>query len=911
MSLIALLRSLQITAGIRKGTAQICILAFSGLLCFGTQIALAQQTSNTFAIPSDMKFAPSGTITLKDGTKLNTTTLPKDYDKAITVISAKPATRPDVSRPTCGGVENGRPQAKCQAQSATFESAAVGKCPSGTFFDIGKWQCYSCPKSYKRTAAAVDTDRACSKTDSSVRGELKSASFVAPLCAKGTFYDPIRGGECWSCPSGYKRSAAHIDAANACFIPGGEEIKTATNHGRGKGLLKTDCAKGQFWDPNGNCYSCPSGFNRSAAPVTAKNACSRRIAETHAKASVAKAAACGPGEIRDLKVKGAQSTTYGGGCWRCPTAYDRTVFPVDGSKACEKGGGVVFAKASLKASLTCPADQIFDFIGLTQADISSRRLSGVKPVASGTCWSCPTGTKRSLSSVKGNAACEATTIGWYSAPFVEPGLFGLAGADEVLLELVKRDPKLVAAAIQTAAESAAKGSKRSVAALKASEEKLFATAPQKSTAAAGLVLARMIAAIADPKKASAAEKKLVQSFSDHVKAKRTHIAKDALAAYDAWKAADEYHRNHGGQRPGMAALFDYGTVPPDFSTLALANALAVSATSTAVGIAAGELPVIGDVLSLAIGSAANGFADFANVDTVGRLVARTAIETAIGKALELATERLAKPLVTRAAVRLATLVRIGAETGGRTLSAAVSVGPQIIIAAEMMLLQMAIEQMDEIANARPKLLTAVAGAKQVPELARMAQSDEGMSEILGLWSFLVSVDKAPTSAFLSAYTPIANKIVAAKAAVSSDTKAILQSKSAAKAMDTNTMRPGPAQAGRPEFDIVSAGKTCLQAAPGGALSLVACNRPSPSRWVFDNGKLKTGAGHANCLTLRGAALVAGKCAPTPVNEQAWQYKGGQIALGGKQCLLANGSVVAVTGCNPVLPMQKWQVTVTK
>jgi hypothetical protein len=924
-------------------TARRCALAVSGLLLLVSTFAIA--ASNTFEIPSDMRFVPSGTITLSDGTRVNPSTLPHDYDKAITVISAQPAVRPDVSRPTCGGIENGRPQEKCTAQPAVFESAAVGKCPSGSFFDVGKWACYTCPSGYDRTLAGVDTDRACSKPDANVRGVLSSASFVAPLCPSGTFYDPIRGGECWSCPSGYKRSASHIDAANACFVPGGEEIKKAVSHGRGKGLFKTDCAKGQFWDPNGSCYSCPSGFNRSAAPVTANNACSRHVAEQHAKATVAEAAACGPGEIRDLKVKGTQSSTYGGGCWRCPTAYDRTVFPIDGSKACEKGGGVVFAKATLKTALTCPAGQIFDFIGLTQADISARRLSNVKPVASGTCWSCPTGTKRSLSSVKGNSACEASTLGWYSAPFVEPGLFGLAGADEVLLELVKRDPKLVQAAINEAAKSAAKGNKkRTVAQLKAAEEKLFATEPQKSIAAAGLVLARIFSAVAEPTKSSAAEKKLVQSFSDHVRAKHMHIANDALAAYDAWFAADKYWREHGGQRPGMAMLFDYGTVPPDFSTLAMANALAVTVSSTAVGIAAGELPVIGDVLSIAIGSASNGFADFANVDTVGRMVAKTAIETAIGKALEAATERLAKPIVTRAATRLATLVRIGAETGGRTISMATSVGPQIIIAAELMLLQMAIEQMDEIANARPKLLTAVAGAKQNPNLARMAQSEEGMGEILGLWAFAMTADTAPKSAFLAAYTPLAKEVVTSSTAAATTATAATKITTATKAtkppvnvvtekmnngVTANTpaalalMQSGNSNANQPatptslkssapRFDLVSLGKTCAQAVANGGLSLMGCNRPSPTHWVSEGGKLKTGANNESCLTRVQSGVIVSKCAEAPVREQSWTYTNGLIAMGDKSsCLQANGAHIVVTRCNPAMVMQRWKAQVVK
>lgn len=38
----------------------------------------------------------------------------------------------------------------------------------------------------------------------------------------------------------------------------GEFFAPATLHGRATGdVLKTNCPSGQFWDPDGNCYSCP------------------------------------------------------------------------------------------------------------------------------------------------------------------------------------------------------------------------------------------------------------------------------------------------------------------------------------------------------------------------------------------------------------------------------------------------------------------------------------------------------------------------------------------------------------------------------------------------------------------------------------------------------------------------------
>lgn len=57
----------------------------------------------------------------------------------------------------------------------------------------------------------------------------------------------------------------------------GERFAKATQHGKATGVIKTDCPAGQFWDPNGNCYSCPTDYYRTAFPVTHDRACTDRI----------------------------------------------------------------------------------------------------------------------------------------------------------------------------------------------------------------------------------------------------------------------------------------------------------------------------------------------------------------------------------------------------------------------------------------------------------------------------------------------------------------------------------------------------------------------------------------------------------------------------------------------------------
>jgi hypothetical protein len=57
-----------------------------------------------------------------------------------------------------------------------------------------------------------------------------------------------------------------------------EKFSKATLHGKGTGVIKTDCAAGQFWDPDGNCYSCPTEYTRTLYPVTHERACTDRVA---------------------------------------------------------------------------------------------------------------------------------------------------------------------------------------------------------------------------------------------------------------------------------------------------------------------------------------------------------------------------------------------------------------------------------------------------------------------------------------------------------------------------------------------------------------------------------------------------------------------------------------------------------
>jgi hypothetical protein len=54
-----------------------------------------------------------------------------------------------------------------------------------------------------------------------------------------------------------------------------ESLDSAVKHGRANGL---SCPAGQFWDPNGNCYTCPKDYVRTLYPVDGPNACVNNLA---------------------------------------------------------------------------------------------------------------------------------------------------------------------------------------------------------------------------------------------------------------------------------------------------------------------------------------------------------------------------------------------------------------------------------------------------------------------------------------------------------------------------------------------------------------------------------------------------------------------------------------------------------
>lgn len=147
-------------------------------------------------------------------------------------------------------------------------------CPKGSFFDPRKrGQCWSCDGK-RRTAAPVTSPKACVKPAEKSRSHARRGrkTKLAWQCKAPWFWDIWKGGACWQCPRGYRRGVSHIKSAKACVR------KIRAQHSRARYVANFGCEARQFFDPRrgGQCWSCPRGYRRTMEPVTSATACRRR-----------------------------------------------------------------------------------------------------------------------------------------------------------------------------------------------------------------------------------------------------------------------------------------------------------------------------------------------------------------------------------------------------------------------------------------------------------------------------------------------------------------------------------------------------------------------------------------------------------------------------------------------------------
>lgn len=216
------------------------------------------------------------------------------------------------------------------AEAGYAKASNHGKtfCPKGAFFDPRKGgQCWSCPTGTHRTIFPVTGATACEKrasvgaTKATYRGKRKNSK------PKGSFRDPRKGGEYWSCPSSHPRRTAYaVTDRRACATKRifGEKLTRA----KFRGKVTRGKPKGAFFDPRkgGEYWACPAGYRRGVTAVTAKNACLRINKPVRMKAKFVKGFGCKRGQFFDPR--------KGGECWSCPVKTFRTTRAVTSAQAC-------------------------------------------------------------------------------------------------------------------------------------------------------------------------------------------------------------------------------------------------------------------------------------------------------------------------------------------------------------------------------------------------------------------------------------------------------------------------------------------------------------------------------------------------------------------------------------------------
>jgi neutral ceramidase len=142
----------------------------------------------------------------------------------------------------------------------------------------------------------------------------------AQQCTRG-FLDPRNGGECWECPSGFNRTIAPVDAANACETVRPAIFSAASRRSR------EGCEPDDIFDPRngGECWRCPSGLVRTWSPVNSAEACGQPggVFDKKQRATFTKRVGCNAGDFPDI-----------GWCWRCLNGSVRGTAHIESSQAC-------------------------------------------------------------------------------------------------------------------------------------------------------------------------------------------------------------------------------------------------------------------------------------------------------------------------------------------------------------------------------------------------------------------------------------------------------------------------------------------------------------------------------------------------------------------------------------------------
>jgi len=483
-------------------------------------------------------------------------------------------------------------------------------------------------------------------------------------CERG-FYDPIWGGTCWEAPDAgdrgaWIRSTTAVTKPDAFWRIPSTKLASAVKV-QGNTPFAWNCPSGSFWD----------GYN-------------------------------------------------GGACWKCPDDYPRrTAYHVAENKACATSADKQDATAVFVKYNGCPTPNA------SQMNLPGKRTAG-RPflqIGSG-CYTCPTTdeegniliTERNVKPITGdsynnNTGC-TILMKWKPAQFIEPGIAGIEGFRPALDETLAFATSEV---LTFYFLNIAKGkgyapgsaqSKQQIAQMWNSVE----TNPTKSVELSTLMYGYLERAIStEASKRTPAQTAFLKGFSDYVTRRRTFIAEQALAMYDAWKAAEPQLRATVAQSQ-LQTLFYYGTVPLDFE----------SATAAGLGLASAGLGTVAAVAAY-------------NVHWATTLQVANAARTA---AVEAGTK---VGIAVQSAVRSQTLYSAFASLSNFRLLAlgsqiVTTAGPLAIAAAGSIILSIAIDQVVEIATARDRLLNGVEVAKQQADLEQLIKQADGRDQLAYFWA---------------------------------------------------------------------------------------------------------------------------------------------------------------------------------
>lgn len=515
------------------------------------------------------------------------------------------------------------------------------------------------------------------------------------------------------------------------------DLRTAVRCGQikadwvGTHQINLKCEKG-FYDPiwGGTCWDFPAddqngNWVRGTTEITADDAVWRAPKESFATARKVKttpwAGECGEGTFWDGWIG---SGSGGAGCYQCPNDHPRrTATPVFSGQACASASNEV-GKAVFLNYNGCPAPN------RTTMGLQGKRMPG-KPfldLAGGGCYACPNAddsgniiiTERNASPIKGGQGC-SISFKWTAPEFPEPGISGLDGVKEILVDnFVLDNPDIVTHYLTGMAEGQGfrPGTPESLNYVKQQWQDI-AEHPYKSAALSNLVFSFLEnAAQKQPNARTPAEKKLVAAVEEYVGLRRTFIAEQALAMYDAWKAATDKNYERRAQSQ-TEVLFDYGTVPLDFHAAALAGfgMGAVGASTITALVVSNRYALTSAKLSLDAYNKVRLVPATIQPEYIILAARRAFIAAQYERTIGYGFSGLK---VFRALALTAQLMMIG---------------PAVIIeVAGGILVSIAIDQFIKIQEARPKLLSSVSTAKRPVDLRTLLATPDGKDQLAYFWS---------------------------------------------------------------------------------------------------------------------------------------------------------------------------------